>query len=187
MARSRRRSGFHRSRQVHRSRLDAVDARFSVRQCAALLRRNGNEKLLEIGRRHTLDSMAEHLTHTGVHDHGFNNLSTYGQLRRLMLEGKIERQEWELRFYELALKVSGAVQAARWTSLPGGDGYIYSFNGPHSLFIDTIRTVRICGVAHALGHALARRAGSEGQSAGPALDSRAHHRQIQRLLWRGTR
>jgi hypothetical protein len=52
------------------------------------------------------------------------------------------------------LKVSGAVQAARWTPLPGGDGYIYSFNGPHSLFIDTIRTVRICGVAHLLGHAL---------------------------------
>ena len=114
----------------------------------------GNGKLLEIGRRHTLDSMAEHLTHTGVHDHGFNNLSTYGHLRRLMLEGKIDRQEWELRFYELALKVSGAVQAARWTPLPGGDGYIYSFNGPHSLFIDTIRTVRVCGVAHLLGHAL---------------------------------
>ena len=35
---------------------------------------------------------------------------------------------------ELALKVSGAVQAARWTTIPGG-GYIYSFNGPHSLFI----------------------------------------------------
>ena len=114
----------------------------------------GGKKLLELGRRQTLDQMAEHLTHTGVHDHGFNNLSTYGQLRRLMLEGKIERQAWELRYYELALKASGAVQAARWTELPGGQGYIYSFNGPHSLFIDTIRTVRICGVAHLLGHAL---------------------------------
>jgi hypothetical protein len=114
----------------------------------------GDKKLLEIGRQHTVCSMAEHLTHTGVHDHGFNNLSTYGQLRRLMLEGKIERQEWELRFYELALKASGAVQASRWTELPGGAGYIYSFNGPHSLFIDTIRTVRICGVAHRLQHAL---------------------------------
>jgi hypothetical protein len=113
-----------------------------------------DKKLLEVGRRNTLEQMAEHLTHTGVHDHGFNNLSTYGQLRRLMLEGKIERQDWELRFYELALKASGAVQAARWTELPGGAGYIYSFNGPHSLFIDTIRTVRICGVAHLLHHAL---------------------------------
>jgi hypothetical protein len=50
--------------------------------------------------------------------------------------------------------VSGAVQAARWTSLPGGLGYIHSFNGSHSLFIDTMRTLRICGVSHLLGHAL---------------------------------
>jgi unsaturated chondroitin disaccharide hydrolase len=112
------------------------------------------QDLLEIGRQHTVAHMAEHLTHTGVHDHGFNNLSTYGQLRRLILEGRLEASDWELRFYELALKASGAVQAARWTDLPGGDGFIYSFNGSHSLFIDTIRTVRICGVAHTLGHAL---------------------------------
>ena len=98
--------------------------------------------------------MAEHLTHTGVHDHGFNNLSTYGQLRRLMLEGRLPHDPWELNFYELALKNSGAVQAARWTDLPDGLGYVYSFNGAHSLFIDTMRTVRICGVAHALGHTL---------------------------------
>ncbi len=45
-------------------------------------------------------------------------------------------------FYELALKVSGAVQAARWTDLPDGLGYIYSFNGPHSLFADTMRSLR---------------------------------------------
>lgn len=114
----------------------------------------GDPALLKIGRDHTAAHMAEHLTHTGVHDHGFNNLSTYGQLRRLMLEGKIAADPWELRFYELALKASGAVQAARWTRLPEGQGFIYSFNGPHSLFIDTMRTVRICGVAHQLGHAL---------------------------------
>jgi hypothetical protein len=114
----------------------------------------GDRRLLEVGRKATVREMAEHLTHTGVHDHGFNNLSTYGQLRRLMLEGAIERNEWELAFYELALKVSGAVQAARWTNLGGGEGYICSFNGAHSLFIDTIRTVRICGVSHMLGHAL---------------------------------
>lgn len=114
----------------------------------------GDKKLLAIGREHTLRDMAEHLTHTGVHDHGFNNLSTYGQLHRLMLEGKIPRNEWELRFYELALKASGAVQASRWTQLPDGAGYVHSFNGPHSLFIDTMRTIRVCGVAHVLGHML---------------------------------
>ena len=114
----------------------------------------GERELLAAARRHVVDDMANHLTHTGVHDHGFNNISTYGHLRRLMLDGRIETNEWELRFYELALKVSGAVQAARWTGLPGGLGYIYSFNGAHSLFIDTIRTLRICGIAHLLGQKL---------------------------------
>jgi unsaturated chondroitin disaccharide hydrolase len=114
----------------------------------------GDPELLRIGRQQTLNHMAEHLTHTGVHDHGFNNLSTYGQLRRLILEGRIARDPSELQLYELALKVSGAVQAARWTPLSDTLGYIYSFNGPHSLFIDTIRTLRVCAVAHQLGHSL---------------------------------
>jgi unsaturated chondroitin disaccharide hydrolase len=114
----------------------------------------GDQALLAMAKRHIVASMAEHLTHTGVHDHGFNNISTYGNLRRLMLEGRIPAHEGELDFYELALKVSGAVQAARWTGLEDGLGYIYSFNGAHSLFIDTIRTLRICCVAHMLGHTL---------------------------------
>src|SRR6202034_2279144 len=62
--------------------------------------------------------------------------------------------EWKLTFYDLALKGSGAVQAARWTSLQDGLGYIYSFNGSHSLFIDTMRTLGICCLAHRLGHSL---------------------------------
>ena len=52
-------------------------------------------------------------THTGVHDHGFNNVSTYGNLLRLMTEGAIPEVEWEQRYYALALKCGGAVQAAR--------------------------------------------------------------------------
>ncbi len=114
----------------------------------------GEQELLTAARRHIVEGMAEHLTHTGVHDHGFNNISTYGNLRRLMLNGRIASNEWELRFYELALKASGAVQAARWTELKDGLGYIHSFNGSHSLFIDTIRTLRVCGISHLLGHAL---------------------------------
>jgi unsaturated chondroitin disaccharide hydrolase len=114
----------------------------------------GDAELLAMTRRHVVAEMAEHLTHTGVHDHGFNTISTYGNLRRLMLAGRIERNEWELRFYELALKVSGAVQAARWTSLPNCSGYIHSFNGSHSLFIDTMRSLRVSAMAHVLGHAL---------------------------------
>ncbi len=115
---------------------------------------NGNEELLAASKKHIFEDMAEHLTHTGVHDHGFNNVSTYGHLRRLMLQGRIPHDANELHFYELALKVSGAVQAARWTSLNEGEGYIHSFNGAHSLFIDTIRTLRICALSHTLGHAL---------------------------------
>jgi len=88
-----------------------------------------------------------------VHDHGFNNVSTYGTLLRLTQEGRIAATDWERQFYELALKSSGAVQAARWSDSRDG-GYLYSFNGPHSLFVDTIRTVRSLAVAHRLGHVL---------------------------------
>ena len=38
--------------------------------------------------------MASHLTHVGVHDHGFNNVSTYGALWRLTREGRIA-DAWE--------------------------------------------------------------------------------------------
>lgn len=114
----------------------------------------GETDLLELGRRNTLHYMAPHVSHVGVHDHGFNNLSTYGNLRRLMREGRIPQNDWELAYYEMALKASGAVQAARWANTADGPGYIYSFNGPHSLFIDTMRTLRILGLAHQLGHVL---------------------------------
>jgi hypothetical protein len=114
----------------------------------------GEERFLELGRSQTVRFMATHVSHMGVHDHGFNNVSTYGNLRRLMSEGKIPANEREREFYELALKVSGAVQAARWTQTADGQGYIYSFNGPHSLFIDTVRSLRSLAVAHQLGHAL---------------------------------
>ena len=86
----------------------------------------GEKEFLELGRQKTLQNMTPHLTHFGVHDHGFNNVSTYGNLWRLMKEGKIPEEKWERNFYELALKCSGAVQARRWTSTPEG-GYIYSF------------------------------------------------------------
>lgn len=114
----------------------------------------GDEAFLATGRRNTLERMAPHLTHTGVHDHGFNNVSTYGNLWRLMNEGRIAENPWERHFYELALKVSGAVQASRWTPLPDGSGFIHSFNGPHSLFVDTIRSLRALALSHQLGHVL---------------------------------
>jgi hypothetical protein len=114
----------------------------------------GENRFLELGRSKTIQSMAPHLSHVGVHDHGFNNISTYGNLLRLMREGKTAFNQRERELYQLALKVSGAVQAARWTPLANGKGYIYSFSGPHSLFIDTLRSLRSLAVAHQLGHVL---------------------------------
>ena len=43
----------------------------------------GEREFLELGRERTLTRMAPHLTHVGVHDHGFNNVSTYGALWRM--------------------------------------------------------------------------------------------------------
>lgn len=128
----------------------------------------GDESFLQLGREKTLKYMASHVSHVGVHDHGFNNVSTYGNLRRLMLEGRIPCDKNELAYTEIALKASGAVQAARhattnvrtpWSPVPGSPGvvpggYIYSFNGPQSLFSDTIRSMRALVVAHQLGHVL---------------------------------
>ncbi len=123
----------------------------------------GDRQFLTLGRDRTLQRMAPHLSHIGVHDHGFNNISTYGNLRRLMREGAIPHNPHELATYELALKISGAVQAARWTAIPSDPqnnpdtrdtGFIHSFNGPHSLFADTIRSARSLVVAHQLGHVL---------------------------------
>jgi unsaturated chondroitin disaccharide hydrolase len=123
---------------------------------AALLQfdATGDERFLEIGRAATVSVMATHVSHVGVHDHGFNNVSTYGNLLRLMREGRIPEDAWQARFCELALKVSGAVQAARWTALGPDAGYVHSFNGPQSLFADTIRSMRALAVAHQLGHVL---------------------------------
>jgi rhamnogalacturonyl hydrolase YesR len=112
------------------------------------------EEFLKESRDKTVARMAPHLSHMGVHDHGFNNISTYGNLLRLMVEEKIPFNEWEKQFYELALKISGAVQASRWTRIANNGGFIYSFNGPHSLFVDTIRSCRSLMVSHKLGHFL---------------------------------
>ncbi len=113
----------------------------------------GDPEFLEAGRAKTVKVMAPHVSNIGVHDHGFNNVSTYGNLLRLMHEGKIPFNEWEKNFYELALKISGAIQASRWTPTKNG-GFIHSFNGPHSLFVDTIRSCRALMVSHQLGHVL---------------------------------
>jgi len=69
----------------------------------------GEGEFLEIGRKRTLELMAPHLTHAGVHDHGFNNVSTYGNLYRLQKEGRIAPDAWESSFMTW-VEVTGAVR-----------------------------------------------------------------------------
>lgn len=115
----------------------------------------GERWFLDYATEKTRTVMAPHVTHMGVHDHGFNNVSTYGNLLRLFQEGHLpDSCEPEADIYRLALKCSGAVQASRWTTTVDGRGFIYSFNGPHSLFADTIRSLRSLALAHQLGHTL---------------------------------
>ena len=126
------------------------------RHGAALLQfdATGDRAFLELGRKRILASMGPHITDTGVHDHGFTIVSTYGTLLRLLGEGRIGRDAWEQRCYETALRCSAAVQAGRWTAIADDEGFIHSFNGPHSLFVDTIRTLRSLAIGHRLGHVL---------------------------------
>ena len=71
-----------------------------------------------------------------------------------MERGRIGGNEWERHFYELALKCFGGGAGGTLVRTSDGGGYIYSFNGPQSLFVDTIRSLRALAVGHRLGHAL---------------------------------
>ena len=70
---------------------------------------------LERAREGIFKEMAIHVSHTGVHDHGFNIVSTYGNFLRLSRAGRLDEHAGERRECELAIKVSGAVQVSRWT------------------------------------------------------------------------
>ena len=122
----------------------------------------GDEAFLEIGRRQTLAVMASHVSHVGVHDHGFNNVSTYGNLWRLLREGRIPDRPLAAPLLRagpqgLRRRAGGALDGGPQPTPDaprGSAGYIYSFNGPHSLFADTMRSLRSLAVAHQLGHVL---------------------------------
>lgn len=109
----------------------------------------GDRALVGRARGDILCTMPAHVAHSGVHDHGFTVVSTFGLLLRLMAEGRLH--EADRPVCEMALRASGAVQASRWSVLRDEPGFIHSFNGPHSLFIDTMRTLRALALAHALG------------------------------------
>ena len=146
----------------------------------------GDAHFLELGRTRTLERMASHLTHVGVHDHGFNNVSTYGNLWRLAGEGRFEASDWERHFYELALKVSGAVQARRWTRParwrvhPLVQRPALAVRGHDSL-------PAVAGPRSSAGPSPERGAGRADQPADPPGPARQGHGGFQCLLRAGTR
>jgi unsaturated chondroitin disaccharide hydrolase len=74
-----------------------------------------------------------------VHDLGFIFLSTYRRWHDLLAPGDPLRQ-----LLADVLVTAGTVQSFRYREGPGGeDGFVYSFNGPQSLFIDTLMNVRL--------------------------------------------
>src|SRR3954470_7186560 len=58
-----------------------------------------DRQFLDLGRSRTVERMAAHVSHVGVHDHGFNNVSTYGALWRLAGEGRFDAAPYEREFY----------------------------------------------------------------------------------------
>ena len=82
-----------------------------------------------------------------VHDLGFIFMSTAERWHHLLPDGDATKQ-W-LR--EL-LVTAGTTQSLRWKDT-GEDHYIFSFNGPQSLFIDIMMNIRLLFRAHQLGGA----------------------------------
>ena len=60
-----------------------MDGRFVYGAAPPQFDATGDRQFLDLGQERTLSRMSPHLTHAGVHDHGFNNVSTYGKLCRL--------------------------------------------------------------------------------------------------------
>jgi len=74
-----------------------------------------------------------------VHDLGFIFLSTYRRWFDLL-----PADDHSSEALREVLVTAATVQSFRWRTLPGGgDGFVYSFNGPQSLFIDTLMNIRL--------------------------------------------
>lgn len=104
----------------------------------------GEERWRELAIAHT-ERLAGRRFDRDVHDLGFIFLSSYGRWLDALppddpMRGRIED----------VLVTAGTVQSFRWNEI-GPHGYIYSFNGPQSLFIDVMMNVRLLFLAHRLG------------------------------------
>jgi len=80
--------------------------------------------------------LAERRFDRDVHDLGFIFMSTYKRWYDLLPEGE-ERDK-----VRSVLVTAGNTQSLRWKET-GEDPYIYSFNGPQSLFIDIMMNIRV--------------------------------------------
>jgi unsaturated chondroitin disaccharide hydrolase len=80
-----------------------------------------------------------------VHDLGFIFMSTANRWYNLLPDTDATKQ-----WLKDVLITAGTIQSFRWKET-GEDHYIYSFNGPQSLFIDIMMNIRILFRAHQLG------------------------------------
>ncbi len=89
-----------------------------------------------------------------VHDLGFIFLSSYGRWWEALAADDPLREH-----VEDILVTAGTVQSFRWNGI-GEDGFIYSFNGPQSLFVDVMMNVRLLfwGARHGAEEEVERRA-----------------------------
>ncbi len=77
MERRRRDAGLHRRREYGSRGWTEWTQGFQFGSAILQFDATGDASFLEMGRKATVDFMAPHVSHTGVHDHGFNNVSTY--------------------------------------------------------------------------------------------------------------
>jgi unsaturated chondroitin disaccharide hydrolase len=80
-----------------------------------------------------------------VHDLGFIFMSTANRWYNLLPDTDATKQ-----WLKDLLITAGTIQSFRWKDT-GEDHYLYSFNGPQSLFIDIMMNIRILFRAHQLG------------------------------------
>ena len=150
-------AGVHRRGPLHHPRLDRVDAGLPVRLRAPAVRRHRRRGVPRARPRATPSSAWRRTSrHIGVHDHGFNNVSTYGNLLpadarradRRRSRGSGASTSWRSRS-------RGAVQAARWTDAARRAAATSTPSTARTRCSST-RSAR-CGVlavAHQLGHVL---------------------------------
>src|SRR6266478_1665304 len=93
------RKKIHRLWQLSAAKIASIEKRYNVADGSPVFTARGRytargwtewtQGFLRPGREKSVQLMAGHVTHAGVHDHGFNNVRTYGNLLRLMNEGRV--------------------------------------------------------------------------------------------------